>query len=461
MNGELGSVWLVAGLILLLLGATKLLYVPLAVAFEVRAGLRRREVGLADDALSVSVIVPAYDEAVVLENCLSSILTSDHHDLEVIVVDDGSTDDTLLIARRFAEADDRVVVVTQPNAGKGAALNAGIARSRGDILLFVDADGIFQPDTVTEMLRGFDHPRVGAVCGDDRPVNLDRPQTRLLALISHVGTGLVRRALHMIRALPIVSGNIGAFRREIIESVGGFDETTVGEDLELTWRARRAGFHIAFRPTALVYAESPSTFRALWRQRVRWARGYLQTVRTHWRMIGNLRYGVFGAHLALNAVAMILVPVVQLLVLVTLPVAIMLGASPVDLEPIAILGWLGLGVAAVVLARVGERQALEHAAWLVGTRRALLVVGLTAVAATVCAHVVTAPLVTLAAPAAIVLGIVLVLVDMAVRTRRSSRQRADLRDTDTREALGVLDSLGTWNLLLAPILLTWLALALL
>ncbi|ROS27955.1 hypothetical protein [Cellulomonas sp. PhB150] len=137
------------------------------------------------------------------------------------------------------------------------------------------------------------------------------------------------------------------------------------------------------------------------------------------------------------------------------------GGGPVTVTLGAVLGAVALGVAAVVLARVGERQALEHAAWLVGARRALLVVGVTAVAATVCAHVVTAPLVTLPAPAAIALGIVLVLVDVAVRTRRGSRQRADLRDTDTREALGVLDSLGTWNLLLAPILLTWLALALL
>ncbi|MEZ5090045.1 MAG: glycosyltransferase family 2 protein [Micropruina sp.] len=223
----------------------------------------------------MSVIVPAYNEGVVLENACSVVAASDYPDVEVICVDDGSSDNTYDLMRQLAAELPGVTAMRQQNAGKGAALNRGIKASRGEVLLLVDADGVFARDTITEMVRGFDDDLIGAVCGDDRPVNLDRVQTRFLALIGHVGTGLMRRALHMLGALPVVSGNSGAFRRDVLDATGLLREDTIGEDLELTWRIYRAGYRVAFRPTALVYAESPSTFRGLWKQRVRWSRGLL------------------------------------------------------------------------------------------------------------------------------------------------------------------------------------------
>ncbi|MFV3577863.1 glycosyltransferase, partial [Mycobacterium tuberculosis] len=98
----------------------------------------------------------------------------------------------------LSERHARVHAVRQENAGKGAALNRGIALARGEVVLLVDADGVFRPDTITRLLRGFRDARVGAVCGNDRPVNLDRVLTRFLALVSHVGTGLMRRALDVL-----------------------------------------------------------------------------------------------------------------------------------------------------------------------------------------------------------------------------------------------------------------------
>ena len=183
--------------------------------------------------------------------------------------------------------------------------------------MFVDADGIFSQNTVKRMLQGFTDQRTGAVCGDDRPVNLNRVQTRMLAFISHVGTGMVRRALTMIRCLPIVSGNIGAFPRRILEEIGPFREDTVGEDLELTWRVHKAGYRVVFAPRALVYAESPSTVRRSAPARPL-ARGLLQTMGVHKRMIGNLRHGQFGAYLLFNTITMVVLPVLQILVLVDL-----------------------------------------------------------------------------------------------------------------------------------------------
>src|SRR6476646_11416464 len=113
-----------------------------------------------------------------------------------------------------------VTVIDKRNGGKAASLNTGIRYAHGEILFFVDADGIFTGRTIREMLKGFDSEKVGAVCGNDEPINLDRPQTHLAALLTHVGTGFVRRALASINCLPIISGNLGAFRRSVLEQTG-------------------------------------------------------------------------------------------------------------------------------------------------------------------------------------------------------------------------------------------------
>lgn len=330
------------GLIILVAGVFKLAYLPLSVGFEIYTKLREGTHTILEESPRVSIIVPAYNEDVVLGPCVESILASRWSRKEVILIDDGSTDQTAHVMADFARRHSEVAYATQTNAGKGAALNRGIAMASGDVLFFVDADGLFQADTIEHMLRGFDDARVGAVCGDDRPVNLDRVLTRLLTLISHIGTGLVRRSLTVLHCMPIVSGNSGAFLRRVIEEIGPFDTDTVGEDLELTWRVHRAGYRVNFTPRALVYAESPSSVIGLWKQRVRWARGLLQTTWMHRTMVGNLRYGAFGIFLVFNTVTMILVPVLQLLVLLLMPSVFLVGDNPLPSGVWAIIGWLGL-----------------------------------------------------------------------------------------------------------------------
>lgn len=341
-------------------GIAKLVFIPIAILADLSTTYRLRAANVRprhartrwnrlDQHPLVSVIVPAFNEAPVLANCIRSVLTGTYQRLEIVIVDDGSTDDTASIATSLAATDQRVRVLSQANAGKGAALNRGITEARGSVLMFVDADGIFSHDTVEQMLRAFDDPTIGAVCGDDRPVNLNRVQTHLLAILAHAGTGLVRRALHLMGCLPIVSGNLGAFPADVISSVGAFDKTTVGEDLELTWRIHRAGYRVVFAPRALVYAESPSTIAALWRQRVRWARGLLQTMRIHWRMIGNPRYGAFGAYLVVNTATMVVAPVLELVVLACLPFMIVAGVTPFSTSAWGLLAWIGLWVSVIVV----------------------------------------------------------------------------------------------------------------
>jgi biofilm PGA synthesis N-glycosyltransferase PgaC len=328
----------------LFLGVAELVYYPLALAFELR---RRREPCFERSVPLVTVIVPAYNEERVIANCIESILGDAYPRTELVLVDDGSTDRTLEVMRRYGHHD-RVTVVARANGGKAAALNAGLARANGEILCFVDADGIFTPTTIGELLTGFDDPRVGAVCGNDEPVNLDRHQTRLLALLTH-GTAFVRRALARINCLTIVSGNLGAFRRSVIDEVGGFTEGFVGEDLELTWRVHRAGYRVNFRPRAIVYAEVPSSLRALWKQRVRWTRGHAQTARLHRDMFFRRAHGAIGWYLPLNVAAMLFVPLIQLAAVALLAVLIASGSPPLTGDLLATLAWLGLAMGMVAL----------------------------------------------------------------------------------------------------------------
>lgn len=281
----------------------------------------------------------------------------DHQPLpQIVLVDDGSSDDTLDTMRRFAaEYPERVRAIGQTNAGKGAALNRGIAAVSAEVVLLVDSDVSFGPTTIQELVVPFFDSRVGAVCGDDRPVNLDRVQTKFLAIIGHVGMGLMRRALDVLGCLPIVSGNVGAFRGSLLRRLGGLDEHALGEDLELTFRVQQSGYKVVFAPRTVVYAESASTLRGLWRQRVRWMRGLLQTLRRHRGVIGNLRHGIFGGYLVYLVIGSVLTPLLQLGGLVVIALLVLLPGVPYDPGLNSVLAWvLWLGVplslALVVLA---------------------------------------------------------------------------------------------------------------
>ena len=323
-----------------------LAYYPLALIAELRP--RRAPVFDTPSPL-VSIVVPAYNEEKVIANCIKSIESSAYRNFEIILVDDGSTDSTLQVMRRY-ENPPQVQVISQPNSGKAAALNHGFQGAKGEILFFVDADGIFTRFTIQEMLNGFTSAKVGAVCGNDYPLNQNNPLTKLYCLQTHVGTGFVRRALAEINCLPIVSGNCGAFRRSVLAwpfirlgkegepYLNGF----IGEDLELTWRVHRAGYRVNFAPRAIVRAEVPSTVKMLWKQRVRWARGLLQTVTLHRDMFFNRKYGMLGWYLPINFFNMVIIPILQLLIVFLVILLAAAGFSPIQLNILNIILWVGL-----------------------------------------------------------------------------------------------------------------------
>ncbi len=333
--------------IVVTVGALALLYFPLALIAELR---QQHPPVFNDPTPLVSIIVPAYNEEKVIANCVESILTCGYEKMEIKLVDDGSTDRTLEIMRSY-EDQPGVHVISQANNGKASALNRGFQQSEGEILFFVDADGIFTPSTIPEMLKAFTSEKVGAVCGNDYPVNLNTPLTQLFCLQTHVGTGFVRRALAEINCLPIVSGNCGAFRRSALswpflrlgKKAEPYMKGFIGEDLELTWRIHKAGYRVHFAPRAIVRAEVPSTVSMLWKQRVRWARGLLQTVVLHKEMFFNFKYGMLGLYLPINFFNMVITPILQLLIILLLIIFIITGFNPIALNVLNLLMWLGVG----------------------------------------------------------------------------------------------------------------------
>jgi cellulose synthase/poly-beta-1,6-N-acetylglucosamine synthase-like glycosyltransferase/peptidoglycan/xylan/chitin deacetylase (PgdA/CDA1 family) len=240
----------------------------------------------------VSVVVPAFDEVVGIERAVRSLASSDYPELEVIVVDDGSTDGTGELVERLGL--DRVAVVRQPNMGKPAALNHGIASARHDLLVLVDADTVFEPATLGRLVQPFRDPGVGAVSGNTKVGN----RRGLLGRWQHIeyvmGFNLDRRLYDVLQCMPTVPGAIGAFRRQALAEIGGISDATLAEDTDATIALGRAGWRIVYVEEARAWTEAPSSLGALWRQRYRWCYGTLQSIWKHraafWRK-GEERIG--------------------------------------------------------------------------------------------------------------------------------------------------------------------------
>ncbi|SMQ18169.1 Glycosyltransferase, catalytic subunit of cellulose synthase and poly-beta-1,6-N-acetylglucosamine synthase [Streptomyces sp. Ag82_O1-12] len=230
----------------------------------------------------VTVIVPAYNEKECIANTLDSLARSTHP-IEIIVVDDGSTDGTSEIAREAALARGmtNVRVIRQENAGKPAALNNGVRSARHDIVVMMDGDTVFEPDTVRQLVQPFADPEVGAVAGNAKVGN----RTTVIGAWQHIeyvmGFNLDRRMYDLLRCMPTIPGAIGAFRREAVLQVGGMSEDTLAEDTDITIAMHRDGWRVVYQEHARAWTEAPGSLKQLWSQRYRWSYGTMQALWKH------------------------------------------------------------------------------------------------------------------------------------------------------------------------------------
>ncbi|BCY15049.1 bi-functional transferase/deacetylase [Actinoplanes sp. L3-i22] len=265
----------------------------------------------------VSVIVPAYNEKEGIEAAVRSLALGDYPVIEVVVVDDGSTDGTADIVDQLRLPNVRVVRV--PNGGKPNALNTGIALARHDLIVTVDGDTIFEEDSIRRLVQPFADPTVGAVAGNVKVGN----RSSLVATWQHIeyviGFNLDRRLYETLNCMPTVPGAIGAFRREALTKVGGVSDETLAEDTDVTMAMCREGWRVVYEEHAKAWTEAPTTLEQLYRQRYRWSYGTMQAMWKHRRALFDKgpsgRFGRVGLpFLALFGVALpMLAPVVDIM----------------------------------------------------------------------------------------------------------------------------------------------------
>ena len=279
------ALFVIGFLVVLLIGVGLLVGARAIVALSLAFRHRRSSRGQRQETHFpvVSVVVPAYNEAVVIARTVGSLAASDYPDFEVVVVDDGSSDGTAEIVERLGLA--RVRVVRQPNAGKAAALNTGTRHTSGEVVVMVDADTIFERETLRRLVQPFADPAVGAVSGNTKVGNRRTMIGRWQHIEYVIGFNLDRRMYEVLQCMTTVPGAVGAFRREVLETVGGVSGATLAEDTDLTLAVGRSGCRVMYAEDARAWTEAPASLSGLWRQRYRWSFGTMQAVWKHKRAL--------------------------------------------------------------------------------------------------------------------------------------------------------------------------------
>lgn len=292
----------------------------------------------------VTVIVPAYNEAAGIEAAVRSIAASTHP-VEIIVVDDGSTDDTAGIVEALNLPGVRLI--RQPNGGKPTALNTGIQAASHDLIVMVDGDTVFEPDTVRALIQPFADPKIGAVSGNTKINN----RGGILGAWQHieyvVGFNLDRRLFDVAECMPTVPGAIGAFRKDALTRVGGVSTDTLAEDTDLTMALCRDGWRVVYRDDARAWTEAPASLGALWRQRYRWCYGTMQAMWKHRGAVlqrgpaGKLGRRGLGYLLVLQVLLPLFAPIVDVFAVYGL----------IFLDPVRIIGlWCAFLLVQVLMA---------------------------------------------------------------------------------------------------------------
>lgn len=264
----------------------------------------------------VTIVVPAYNEGPVIRQSIRSLLTLDYPAYEVLVIDDGSSDDTFVRALEAAEGQTRVRVLRKRNGGKSSALNLGLAQARGTLVLNMDADSKLSRNALKVCVRHFEDPSIGAVAGNIKVANRENLVTRLQAIEYIQGLSLERRAQSALRAVSVIGGPLGVFRRDALLQAGGYDHDTFAEDRDLTLQLLGLGWSVVYEARAVAHCESPSGWLDLLSQRYRWTRGTVQCVikqRSALRDLKNRRTLCLSLwYMALDS---LLVPLVSLFML--------------------------------------------------------------------------------------------------------------------------------------------------
>jgi len=315
----------------------------------------------ADFAEPISIVMAAYNEGRVIAETLRALLASDYKgEIEVIVVDDGSRDETASQIKHVAHVDPRIRVLQQENRGKARALQRGLAAVRYGIVVFIDADTQCQRDTLPRLLGPFSDERIGAVSGHAKVGNLRTFIARCQALEYTCGFNLDRRAYDRWNCITVVPGAISAIRKDAIEQAGGLSLQTLAEDTDLTLSLHKHRQRIVYVPDAIAWTEAPESVRTLARQRFRWAYGTLQCLWKHRDMMFNWNYRALGwfslpSIWFFQIILVAVTPMVDLFLLASLPFGAWRAVMPF------VITFLAMDVILATLACILEREPILRA----------------------------------------------------------------------------------------------------
>jgi cellulose synthase/poly-beta-1,6-N-acetylglucosamine synthase-like glycosyltransferase/peptidoglycan/xylan/chitin deacetylase (PgdA/CDA1 family)/spore germination protein YaaH len=315
----------------------------------------------ADFAEPISVLMAAYNEGKVIAGTLRALLATDYQGgIEVVVVDDGSHDETASEVERVAQVDPRVRLLQQDNHGKARALQRGLTAVRHGIVVFIDADTQCQRDTLPRLLEPFADQRIGAVSGHAKVGNLRTFVARCQALEYTCGFNLDRRAYNRWNCITVVPGAISAIRKDAIDEAGGLSLQTLAEDTDLTLCLHKHRQRIVYVPGAIAWTEAPESVRTLARQRFRWAYGTLQCLWKHRDMVFNWNYRALGwfslpSVWFFQIILVAITPMVDLFLLASLPFGAWRAVMPF------VIMFLAMDVILATLACILEREPILRA----------------------------------------------------------------------------------------------------
>jgi cellulose synthase/poly-beta-1,6-N-acetylglucosamine synthase-like glycosyltransferase len=304
---------------------------------------------------TVSILIPARNEEKVIGRLLQRMteLTYPKDKLQVIVINDGSSDNTGRIADEYSSRYRFIEVLHRDKRdggkGKAVAMNAGFEHSTGEIILCFDADYYPQKGIVEKLVKEFADLNVGAVQG--RVVVLNEPQnvvTRLVALERIGGYRVDQEARDELSLIPQFGGTVGGFKRSLLESLGGWDESTLAEDTDLTFRAYLAGYKVRYVGDAECYEEAVDNWKAYRDQRYRWARGHMQCCFRHsLKVLKSRNLSVKEKIDGLLLLNVYFMPVIAL-------VSFIVGVSLILFEPSTLIGTLWFSMPIFLYSSVGN-----------------------------------------------------------------------------------------------------------
>ena len=324
-------------------------------AYRFRRGPRR------DFTEPISVVIAAYNEGKVIAETLRTLLATDYKgEIEVVVVNDGSRDETAAEVERVAKNESRIRLLQQENRGKARALQRGLAAAHSAIIVFIDADTQCQRDTLPRLVEPFADSRIGAVSGHAKVGNLRTFIARCQALEYTCGFNLDRRAYNRWECITVVPGAISAIRKDAIDQAGGLSLETLAEDTDLTLSLHRHRQRIVYVPDAIAWTEAPETVGTLRGNDSRWAYGTLQSLWKHRDMVFNWNYRALGwfslpSIWFFQIILVAITPMVDLFLLASLPFGVWSAVLPF------VITFLAMDVLLATLACILEREPILRA----------------------------------------------------------------------------------------------------